>query len=230
MPVMTMVILVAMMMSMMALVRLRMMMCRWRCRIVWWRIFWRCIRLLLLLLLLRGKERLESGGHGLHPVAGLLVGGEEEPGDLVTGPGPHRYHLALTGPRGQVRSVWDVGRVLTGSYQVRREDQLGSSQHGAPVSSIVPGQDRVGVEDELHLLPRVAVPLLYNRQNSSLLTVLTNLLVNFLAGPALTVWVDSSTGQSSSPEQSPILRSLGYCCHDHRQTEDFPLATHHLPH
>ena len=39
-----------------------------------------------------------------------------------------------------------------------------------------------------------------------------NSLVNFLAGPDLTACVDSRTGQSSSPEQRPILTGAEGCC------------------
>ena len=149
MPMMTLV------MSMVSLVWRRW----WRCRIVRWRIFWGCSWCLLLLL---RQERLEGGGHGLHPLPRLLLWLEEEPGDVVAGPGADSQELGQTSSRRQVRSVRDVGRVLTSSYQVRREDQLGSSQHGAAVSSIVPGQHAVAVQDELHLLPGVAEPSLCN--------------------------------------------------------------------
>ena len=216
---------VSMMMSMVSLMvcRVSLLRGRWRGGIVRWRIFWWgcswCLLLLLLLLLLLRQERLEGGGHGLHPVSRLLFCLEQQPVDVVAGPTAHCYQLGQSSSRGQVRSVRDVGRVLTGCYQVRREDQLGSPQHGAPVPPVVPGQHAVAVQDQLHLLPAVAEPSLCNEETNCLSACSTEYsLVNFLAGPDLTACVDSRTGQSSSPEQRPILTGGEESCCDYTGT------------
>ena len=213
---------VSMMMSMVSVMvcRVSLLRGRWRGGIVRWRIFWwGCSWCLMLLLLLLRQERLEGGGHGLHPVSRLLFCLEQQPVDVVAGPTAHCYQLGQSSSRGQVRSVRDVGRVLTGCYQVRREDQLGSPQHGAPVPPVVPGQHAVAVQDQLHLLPAVAEPSLCNEETNCLSACSTEYsLVNFLAGPDLTACVDSRTGQSSSPEQRPILTGGEESCCDYTGT------------
>ena len=109
----------------------------------------------MLLLLWRSWE---SADYGRHPLLDLLLVPGDEPEHLLPGSPAHSDHLLQPHPVRQAGSARYPGRVLAGCQQVRPLGQSDPAQRGGgggagSLSSVVPGQKAVAVENHPDLPP-----------------------------------------------------------------------------